>query len=258
VSARLPEVDDIGCRVFGRGPRKVLVLPGWFGDERFLEPLHSSLDPESFTYVCMAYRGYGASRHMKGDYSIDEISRDARGLAARLGWDAFSVVGHSMGGKAALRVYLDAPAHVRRIVAVTPVGAGAVPFDRETRLLFERAQMDAASRFAIINHSTGSRLTKTWIQGVVNRSLQGSDHEAFGAYFKSWADSDFSSLVRGDVPVHVLVGRHDASITEAVARATFALPLPNLDFQVIDNAGHYPVDEVPVFFASVLEQLLAG
>ena len=44
----------------GNGPHKVLALHGWFGDEHTFDPISRALDTDQFTYVSMAYRGYGA------------------------------------------------------------------------------------------------------------------------------------------------------------------------------------------------------
>ena len=85
---------DLGYHVFGTGPCKVLGLHGWFGDEGFLAPIQGLLDPLRFTWVSRAYRGYGASRQVEGAYTLEEISRDARGLASHLGWDSYNLVGH--------------------------------------------------------------------------------------------------------------------------------------------------------------------
>ncbi|MDP3085608.1 MAG: alpha/beta fold hydrolase, partial [Rubrivivax sp.] len=85
----------------GHGAHKVLVLHGWFGDHGVWAPTFALLDGERFEYVFMDYRGYGASRTVPGAYTMDEIAADALALADQLGWQRFSVVGHSMGGMAA-------------------------------------------------------------------------------------------------------------------------------------------------------------
>src|SRR5579863_3578299 len=71
----------IGHVVYGRGPVHAVVIHGWF-------------------YDC---RGYGASREMGGPFDMDTVAADALSLASHLQWERFSLVGHSMGGKAALR-----------------------------------------------------------------------------------------------------------------------------------------------------------
>lgn len=248
--------SEVGYTVFGTGPCKVLALHGWFGDERFLAPLQGLLDPLRSTWASVAYRGYGASRHLKGAYTMEEISRDARGIADQLGWDSYNLVGHSMGGKAALRIYHDAPERVQRIIGIAPVGPAAVPFESAVRRLFEGAIADQANRFAIVDRSTGNLRPKNWVQGLVDRSVSTSDPDAFGGYFRAWADTEVPLPSGAATAVHALVGRHDPSITESAVRATLSKAFPALQVHVVESAGHYPLDEAPIDTSSLLQRLL--
>jgi pimeloyl-ACP methyl ester carboxylesterase len=49
-----------------------------------------------------------------------------------LGWNEFAIVGHSMGGKAALLTTTLATKRVTRLCGITPVWAAPAPFDAET------------------------------------------------------------------------------------------------------------------------------
>ena len=122
--------------IIGTGPRHVLVLHGWFGHERIFDALLPALNTELLSYCCVAYRGYGASTALTGEYNLDEIASDALDTVGAIGWAQFDVIGHSMGAKAAQKLMLRAPEQVRRIVAITPVPAAAVPFDDASWRLF--------------------------------------------------------------------------------------------------------------------------
>jgi pimeloyl-ACP methyl ester carboxylesterase len=248
----------IGFKQFGHGEHKVLALHGWFGDERTFDALQPALDPDRFTYASMAYRGYGVSKDIAGQYTIDEIAADALSLADRLGWKSFSLIGHSMGGKAIQRVAANAPERVRKLVAITPVPAFAVPFDEAAWALFEGAESDPQKRYVIVDMSTGNRLSSRWIQCIVDNSLAISSQEAFAGYLQAWAKSDFAAEVAGsNTPIKVFVGRFDQSITEDVAKAGFATFYPNCEISIIDNAGHYPTEETPIALATEIEAFLA-
>ncbi|TMJ51460.1 MAG: alpha/beta hydrolase [Alphaproteobacteria bacterium] len=116
-------------KAIGNGPTKVVVIHGWFWDHRVFTPIFDCLDTTRYTYAFIDIRGYGNSRDVSGAYTIGEVAADAIALADALGWHEFHVAGHSMGGKAAQKVAMDAPARVRSVVAVTPVPASALPFD---------------------------------------------------------------------------------------------------------------------------------
>lgn len=75
----------------------------------------------------MDLRGYGDRMQTAGEFTVDEVAADALAVADDLGWDRFSMVGHSMGAKFAHRVLLQAPDRVRALVGLNPVPAGRRP-----------------------------------------------------------------------------------------------------------------------------------
>jgi pimeloyl-ACP methyl ester carboxylesterase len=130
--------------------------------------------------------------------------------------------------------------------------------DEQTWALFDGAAGEPANRAAIIDFTTGSRLTKTFIDQIVRHSLENSAKEAFGAYLLSWAKSDFSSAVTNDltVPVKVIVGETDPALSPAVMEQTWLSYFPGAELEILPGAGHYPMFEVPVVLATSIEQFL--
>ncbi|WP_314171382.1 alpha/beta fold hydrolase [Streptomyces winkii] len=241
----------------GTGAHTVLVLHGWFGSSRSWQALLPHLNREAFGYVFLDYRGHGDRRGETGRYSIAEAAGDVLAAADELGADRFSLLGHSMGGSVMQRVYADAPERVRALVGVSPVPASGVPFDEQSRQLFDGAADSAGSRRAIIDFTTGNRLTGTWLDAMVRHSLEHSDRDAFAAYLPAWADTDFHTEIKGsDVPVQVIAGRHDPALGAETMRATFGAWYPNLELEIFPDAGHYAMDESPVALATCVERFL--
>ncbi len=243
----------------GKGPQKVIALHGWFGSAGGWGPYAKVLDEERFSYAFMDYRGYGGAKSVKGEFTMREIAADALALADALGWERFSLIGHSMGGKAVQQVLADAPKRVQKLVALTPVPASGVPFDDEGWKLFSSATASAAARKGIINFSTGGRHSDAWLDRMVKHSLENSTPEAFAAYLLAWAKGDFSARIKGNaVPMLVMVGEHDPALNAEAMRATFLQWYPNAKLETIANAGHYPMDETPVALAGALERFLSS
>lgn len=242
----------------GGGEHAVIGLHGWFGSAKAWGAVLPHLDGDRFSYVFPDYRGYGARRSEPGEHTIAEAARDVLALADEVGFERFSLVGHSMGGSVMQRVLADAPGRVRAMVGVSPVPASGVPFDEESWGLFSGAADSADNRRAIIDFTTGNRLTGVWLDAVVRHSLENSDRDAFADYLVAWAKTDFHTEVEGnDVPVKVIVGEHDPALGEAVMRATFAQWYPRCEVEVLANAGHYAVDETPVALATSVEAFLS-
>ncbi len=244
----------------GTGDHHVLALHGWFGSARGWGSLPGYLDTSAYTYVFMDYRGYGERQQVSGDFTMAEAAADALALADELGWDRFSLIGHSMGGKAIHQVLLQAPDRVRKLVAVNPVPATEVPMDEDSWSLFSGAAENAANRAAIIDFTTGSRLTKTFVDQVVRHSLEESTVAAVAAYLQSWAKDDFSATLKPDhgTEVKVIVGATDPAMSAAVMEQTWLVFFPGAELEVLANAGHYPMFETPVALATSIEGFLAA
>jgi pimeloyl-ACP methyl ester carboxylesterase len=242
----------------GSGDHHVLAIHGWFGSARGWSSFPGFIDGSAYTYVFMDLRGYGDRIQTAGEFTVEEVAADALAVADDLGWDRFSLVGHSMGGKFAHRVLLQAPDRVRALVGLNPVPAGATPFDESGWALFYGAADHPGNRAAIIDFTTGNRLTKTFINGVVQHSLDTSAVPAFAAYLQAWAKSDFTAEAKVDTatPVKLIVGVNDPALSADVMEQTWRVFFPDAELTILPDAGHYPMFESPVSLATSIEEFL--
>lgn len=111
----------------------------------------------------MDCRGYGEAVETPGAYTMEEVAADALAVADDLGWDTFSVIGHSMGGKAAQQMLLDAPSRIRSIVGISPVPASGFPLEGEMWELFAGAveESGTAGRSSTPSPAVGTT-TRGW------------------------------------------------------------------------------------------------
>jgi pimeloyl-ACP methyl ester carboxylesterase len=245
----------------GNGPRKVMVLSGWFGSAADWAALHPALDGQAFTYVFFDYRGYGRALARAGAYSFAEAAQDALALADQLDWQRFSLVGHSMGGMAMQHVLLAAPERVERMLGVCPVPACGSRMDQARLAMFQRTIDDAASRAALLDFSTGKRLTPAWNAHLAQITERESTSAARAGYLGEWASKDFSDeLVHNQaacgVPVKLLIGDQDPTVTADLMTRTWLAWYRNATLQMLGNSGHYPMYETPLVLASALEAFL--
>jgi pimeloyl-ACP methyl ester carboxylesterase len=258
------EAPVLGHEVFGSGAQKVMVLHDWMGDAANYQPLKAYLDGGAFTFVFADLRGYGRSKALKGDYTVEEIAGDTLALADALGWGRFHVVGHSMSGMAVQRLAIDdwtsGARRLKSVVAVTPVTADGYPATKEDReFLWSAIHNEEVSRMAF-DALTGGRLGAVWARVKTARNLETSDAEALKGYYKMWLDADFSAdaIEAGmETPIRVIGGRNDLpGFLEEKYRATFALWYPRAEFRFISDAGHYPMQETPAYLAALIQEFL--
>ncbi|KXO97625.1 Tropinesterase (plasmid) [Tsukamurella tyrosinosolvens] len=93
----------------------VLLIHGMAADHRTWRRTVRALHAAGRDTVTYDQRGHGRSDHSPA-YLLDELAEDAERVARHVGLETFDVVGHSLGGQAALRLAWRLPDGVRRLV----------------------------------------------------------------------------------------------------------------------------------------------
>lgn len=254
------ESPILGHELYGSGPEKVIVFHDWMSDATNYDTVRPWLDTASFTYAFVDVRGYGASKGVSGNYTTDEVAGDTLRLADNLGWERFHLVGHSMNGMAGFKTLLfdwRGDHRIKSYVAVTPVTPDGYPASEDDRAFLDAAITDDETAEAAFGALTGGKLNAAWAGNKTRRNRASSRPDALRGYYTMWLDEDFSEdLHKANVetPVLVIGGRNDLpGFQEAYYSKTIANWLPNVRFEYIDNAGHYPMQETPVLFATFVE-----
>lgn len=242
----------------GTGEHAVLCLHGWFGSADGWGYLPEVLDRERFSYYFPEMRGYGARMQETGEFTMKEYAADALAAADELGLDRFSVLGHSMGGKAAAALLALAPKQVRALVGVAPVSPAPVPLDEDGHGLFFGAPEDPAKRRAIIDFTTGNRNSGAWLGSMTASSTASSSLEAFSGAVESWVNDDYTADIGSPrIPILVIAGEHDPALSADTMRQTWLQQYPDVQLVELPACGHYPTHEAPVALATTVEEFLA-
>ncbi|MFI9545597.1 alpha/beta fold hydrolase [Streptomyces sp. NPDC052016] len=241
----------------GDGAHKVFAVHGWFADRSAYAPVLPDLDRTAFQYAFVDLRGYGAARDADGEFTTAEAAGDLVALADRLGWERFSVVGHSMGGAIGQRLLVRAPHRLRRLVGVSPVPASGLALPPDQWELFADAAHKPENRRAILDVTTGGRRPAAWLDRMVARSLEVSDPKAFRAWLDSWAGEDFHGRAEGaTAPALAVTGALDPALSAALMRETWLRWYPRAELYELTAAGHYAMDETPLELIAVVEDFL--
>lgn len=237
----------------GHGPIRVLVLHDWLCDHSSYDALLPHLDTQAFSYVLMDLRGYGASRELPLDCSVQQIATDCIALADHLGWRRFHVIGHSVTGMLTQRLAVDIPERLLGAVALCPVSAAGNRLPADAYTFFASTVHDDAALARLLAHVSGG-MPASWVAERVRRQRAVVDAEAAAGYLQMLAGTDFSGEIR-DVATRflVVVGDRDPGLGVEAMTRTFLAWHPEAVLEVINECGHYPMAQQPARLAAIME-----
>jgi pimeloyl-ACP methyl ester carboxylesterase len=123
VARRIPATDGLSVNVLEWSTEGVpmLLLHG-FGNEAHVWDDFAPLVAPHYRVLAMDHRGHGDSdRDPEGRYGYDSLVADVEAVLAQLGIERLVVVGHSMGGRTAIRF---AAKNAERMAGLVIVDAG--------------------------------------------------------------------------------------------------------------------------------------
>lgn len=124
-------VGEVSLRVRSGGSGPPLLLLHGYPETHLAWGLVAGELARTFTVVAPDLRGYGDSSKPAAvpgheNHGKRAMAEDCVALMARLGFDAFDVVGHDRGGRVAYRMALDHPGVLRRLTVMDVIPTGEV------------------------------------------------------------------------------------------------------------------------------------
>lgn len=247
----------LGHHIHGKGAIPVIVMHDWFSDCSSYDPVLPYLDTARFTYVFADLRGYGRSKSLSAQFTLEEASSDILALADALNWQQFHLVGHSMSSMIAQYIALIATQRVKSVVAITPVPASGLPGPAPIlQYLEDAARQNDESARQIVNFMTSGRYEGSHFAAYKAEKWRAtSTPEARVGYLKMFTTTNFAVQVKGlPTPFLVIVDAYDNEAhREPAMRQTLLAWYPNARLTLFQEGGHYPMQELPVLLASTME-----
>jgi 3-oxoadipate enol-lactonase len=248
--------SGLGYAQYGSGPNHVLVMHDWLGDHSNYDAVIPWLDALAFTYVFVDLRGYGQSIELIGECTVEEIAADCLTLVDQLGWGRFHIVGHSMTGMITQRIAADAPSRVTSAIAVCPVSAAGNRLSPEAMAFFASTVEDDDALRKLFKFVSGG-LSDGWADRKVQQSRDTVAPACRMKYLEMLVTANFVNDIDGlETPYLIVIGDKDPGLDSEAMKRTFLAWHPNAELHVIPNCGHYPMQECPPYFATVIEGFL--
>jgi 3-oxoadipate enol-lactonase len=213
---------------------------------------------EDFRVITPDLRGHGRSDCPEGSYTMTLIAKDIAGLMDRFGVEKAVVVGHSMGGYAALAFALAFPERLAGLGLVATQAAADTPERKAGRY----ASIEVVKRAGVqeMANSMSERLTTRpdLIPAIRAMILSTRPEGVIGSLLGLAERSDLTGqLASIQVPALVVAG--DADRVNPIERSReMAMLLPHATLVVIPGAGHMPMMEAPKVVADGLKGLISS
>jgi pimeloyl-ACP methyl ester carboxylesterase len=256
----------------GAGTRPLVLVHGFTGSRRDFSWRFAELAAFG-RVVALDLRGHGDSTHLgeASSYTLEQLAADLVGFLDALGIESCDLLGHSMGGMAALRAALARPPALASLIlmdtaARAPDGlprallelAGRIALEVGTERLLEimRERAPAETR-----SEADRRLEAAWGKGYWSEwrcpNFRALDPVAYGAFGAAILDqaSLGPRLAEIDCPTLVLVGAGDASFL--LPADELARGIPDARRVDIADAAHQPQFENPRAWLAAIREHLA-
>ncbi len=259
--------------MMGEGP-PILLIHGITSSSRTWKRVMPRL-AETHTVIAPDLLGHGQSAKPQGDYSLGAYASGIRDLLVALEVPRSTVVGHSLGGGIAMQFAYQFPERVGRLVLVDSGGIG-----REVNPLLRAAALPGAElvlpyMFNSTLHEGAIKLRR--LLGRVglepNADVEGVS-EGFASLTEADARRAFLDTVRsvidtggqrvsaedrlylaGDVPSMIIWGENDRIIPVSHAHMAKEM-LPESRLEIFSDAGHFPFNDHPDHFISVMREFI--
>jgi len=210
--------------------------------------------------------GHGASDKPEPaafDYSVPSLAATVGEAVEKLELSPSVIVGHSLGGAAAMRLALDRPSLVRALVLVDSAGLGAeVSGELLDRAEAEPSREEARKLLELFFENQRFILERGIDEMHATRSAAGADAAvkalAASAFSRSGQNVNYlDRLGELEAPVLIVWGELDRVLPAAHAvAANTALPTSRLE--IMEGVGHVPQVEAAPTFVAIVNRWLAS
>jgi pimeloyl-ACP methyl ester carboxylesterase len=235
-------------KIGGKG-ETILILHGWNGSsdswKRVIEILEGS-----FNVVCPDLPGFGKSDFPPSSWSLKNFAKWLFNFAQKLKLDNFHLLGHSFGGRVALKFSILYPEKVKKLILVNSAGI-KTEFTLRQKVLFKIAQIGNA----IFSEKIFERF-KNRASNVFYKIFRIRDYAKAKGVMKETMkiilSEDFlPELPKIDKETIIIWGKEDKILPLKYA-FIFKENIKNSKLEVLPGIGHSPHLEYPEKLAEIL------
>jgi len=252
-------MELLNFKQIGSGP-DLLLIHGLFGSLDNLNMVAKTLS-ENHTVTSVDVRNHGNSFH-KNNMSYTELAQDVLYLLDHLQIEKTDILGHSMGGKIAIKTAIEQPTRIKKLIVadIAPVQYPAhhqhiIEGLKNIDLTKVNNRKDADEQLAPYVNEVG-------IRQFLLRNLSTKDNRYFFKCNLAFIDVCYQQIMAGfdddasfEGPTLFIKGGNSDYI-KAEHRSIISKILPNSKARIIQGAGHWLHAEKTTAFNKVVSDFL--
>lgn len=236
---KMVEIDGqtIYFKQIGRNKPPLLMLHGFGGSSNGFRDIYSEL-AKDHTIIAVDILGFGrSSKPMDFPYSFPNQANLYYKLMKKIGYDSFSILGHSMGGEIALNLTYLYPNAVTHLILTDATGVESLQEGNES----PKPQLST-------DLHTVSPVTD-YDESKVKYKREDTEHYANMQMRTKRLRINANEM---QAPTLIIWGRKDTSVSWKSGEAYHQL-LPNSTFHVIEKGYHAPFRQEPEEFMGYIK-----
>jgi esterase len=253
---------QLAFETIGQGP-PVVILHGLFGSRRNWRSIANALSAHCRVF-CVDLRNHGASP-WAATMGYPEMAADVRMLIESERLDRPVVIGHSMGGKTAMTLALEAPTAVGRLIVVDIAPVSYV--DRVTPYLEAMRSIDTGSvtQRAEVMRQMSERIPDAQTVAFLMQNLVVRDDHfdwrlnlpAIAAAMNTLSGFPAEALLRSYRGPATMIYGSLSEYVRPLEQTAIGDAFPSMRMVEVEGAGHWVHIDRPAAFVAALELLPA-
>ncbi|MFA7243957.1 MAG: alpha/beta hydrolase [Patescibacteria group bacterium] len=231
---------------FGTGKKAIVFLHGWRSDGMVWKNVADSIDQNLFSIYLVDLPGFGSSPKPSTVFTVSDYAKVVAGLIDKLGCEKVIIVGHSFGGRIAIKLSVEYSDLVSRLVLVDSAGIRSPKADNYNRMA------KIAKPFFKPKFMQGLRK-------LIYKRIGSEDYletSELRETYKNLISEDLSVfLSKIDAPTLVVWGEDDESTPIEDARVIHK-KIKDSRLEIVKNAGHFSFLEKPAEFTKLLNEFI--
>lgn len=235
----------------------LMLVHGYTGSSADWEELLPLL-PADWRIVRPDLRGAGESGKPETGYFIETYARDIADLTAALSVPPFVLIGHSMGGAVAAQFAVEHQDLLRGLILLAPAPLnGLAPPDPAMLAQMEQMRGNIALMKQMAQMTYSRPLSDATVERGIAQGLKVSDGHRRESLDSMVGLRLYERLPALNLPALMVGGDLDNLVPVATMLEAYGR-IPNCGLQIFHRVGHMVQQEVPLEFASLVQDFVAN